>query len=90
MESDFDDVRAAFAAATGTATDMDLQPGMSLRDWFACQATDVDVMRHREFDFDPDTMIKTSKYTAEQARYRFADAMLEARKIRPEEHMRGR
>jgi hypothetical protein len=51
--------------------------GMTLRDWFATHANEADIERYREFSVGPEFYYK---YSREQARYRFADAMLEARK----------
>lgn len=53
-------------------------PGMSLRDWFAGQATDEDIRSYREAL--PSSGIHARyRFTRVQARWRFADAMLEAR-----------
>lgn len=52
--------------------------GMTLRDYFACKATDDDISRHQEFEFD--AYGAAPKFSREVARYKFADAMLEARK----------
>lgn len=55
--------------------------GMTLRDWFATHASEADIHVFREFP--PASYGGTTpppKYTREQARYRFADAMLEARR----------
>lgn len=54
------------------------QPGMSLRDWFAGQATEEDIDAHQEYV--KDTCGMNPKYTREQAKYRYADAMITARK----------
>jgi hypothetical protein len=45
--------------------------GMSLRDWFAGQALEEDIQWHIRF--------KSNRITREQARYAYADAMIEAR-----------
>jgi hypothetical protein len=47
--------------------------GMTLRDWFATHATDADIA-----DIQHGT-----KFTREQARYRYADRMLWAREVKP-------
>ena len=52
--------------------------GMSLRDWFAGQATEEDIDAHQEYAKDIGGMVP--KYTREQAKYRYADAMIAARK----------
>lgn len=54
--------------------------GMTLRDWFATQAKEADIEHYREYSVGPELFDEYYKYTREQARYRFADAMLEARK----------
>ena len=51
-------------------------PGMSLRDWFAGQATANDVKNHRG---DYDVGLTKYQFTCEQAKYRYADAMLAER-----------
>ena len=51
-------------------------PGMSLRDWFAGQATANDVENHRG---DYDVGLTKYQFTCEQAKYRYADAMLAER-----------
>ena len=68
MKDDIKDGGPAFAAAAGTATEMDLQPGMTLRDWFAGQALTAATMYQ--------TM--TPEDLAHDA-YRIADAMLAER-----------
>lgn len=47
--------------------------GLTLRDWFAAQATEADIMEH-----NPRT--NAGSVPREVAKYRYADAMLEARK----------
>lgn len=58
-------------------------PGMTVRDWFATHAGEEDIAAYREFSIDHDasTLMPCGyyKYTREQARYRFADAMLAER-----------
>ena len=50
--------------------------GMTLRDWFASQALEDDISEHAG-----GWLVKSSKweFTREQAKYRYADAMLAAR-----------
>jgi hypothetical protein len=52
-------------------------PGMSLRDWFAGQATEGDIDQHGDYYTAPGILVKV---TREEAKYRYADAMLAARK----------
>lgn len=54
-------------------------PGMSLRDWFAGQATDEDLWPHHIGRDHHGNIIGTR----EEAKYRYADAMLAARKKGP-------
>lgn len=49
--------------------------GMSLRDWFAGQASEADIERHSNF-WRGDTHIMR---TREEAKYAYADAMLATR-----------
>ncbi|WP_420411644.1 hypothetical protein [Roseibium sp.] len=70
---------AAFAAAAGTATDMDIQKGMSLRDWFAGQAlTGIGTWIVGD---DPSGKLASEAELNQRAHwaYRQADAMLRAR-----------
>lgn len=53
--------------------------GMSLRDWFASQATEKDIDAHQQYIRDS-IGDAVPKYTREQAKYRYADAMIAARK----------
>jgi len=56
--------------------------GMSLRDWFAGQATDEDIDNHRQWEYNRGWyyVYKTNpKLSREKARYAYADAMLAAR-----------
>lgn len=58
-----------------------VDPGMTLRDYFACKATDDDIARYQNFkDCVEDPFIMVPEFSREQARYKFADAMIEARK----------
>ncbi len=50
------------------------EPGMTLRDWFAGQATEQDIEAQQEWIGNP-----LSKLTRAQCRYLHADAMLAAR-----------
>lgn len=50
----------------------------TLRDWLAMNASEIDIAIYREYDTS-DPTAPTHKYTRDQARYRFADAMIEAR-----------
>lgn len=52
--------------------------GISMRDWFAGQATYDDISEHRGLFKD-----YAWEFTSEQARYRYADAMLAAREVKP-------
>lgn len=53
-------------------------PGMTLRDWFATHATEQDINRHRP-TVSVGYGIAHFECSAEEARYRYADAMLKAR-----------
>ena len=60
--------------------------GMTMRDYFAAHATKMDVDTHRGMEthrskVDGELVI-TFKYTYEQARYAYADAMLAAREAK--------
>lgn len=69
---------------------MDIHSGMTLRDYFAAKASEEDILQHIWKGFN-ETAIKTApdgtkyetsiaaRWTREQARYRYADAMLKAR-----------
>lgn len=59
-------------------------PEMSLRDWLAINATENDVWRHRQSEIGPNGELLGFCYTIEQARYKYADAMLHARAGRVE------
>ena len=54
-------------------------PGMSLRDWFAGQASEADIEAHEGGEVHPFTARVYNKRTREQAKYAYADAMLKAR-----------
>ena len=57
-------------------------PGMTLRDWFASHASETDIEEYRGLSVDPEGPISTSLYyqfTREQAKYRYADAMIKER-----------
>ncbi|MDR6511509.1 hypothetical protein J2792_002381 [Novosphingobium capsulatum] len=49
-------------------------PGLTIRDWFAAHAREMDIDEHRAFGAEGEWT-----NTREQARYAFADAMLAAR-----------
>ena len=55
--------------------------GMTLRDWFAGQATDKDIHRHMPWVEKRGAPLGVGEYacTHEEAKYRYADAMIEAR-----------
>jgi hypothetical protein len=52
---------------------------MSLRDWFAGQAREEDVAQHMDYYWCDVTGDWVPRYTREQAKYRYADAMLAER-----------
>jgi hypothetical protein len=52
--------------------------GMSLRDWFAGQANEEDILQHMGWTYGV-AGVTGSRFTREQARYKFANAMLAAR-----------
>jgi len=54
--------------------------GMALRDWFATHASEEDIRCHRNARNDANGFEVDPPATREQARYRYADAMLKARK----------
>lgn len=56
--------------------------GMTLRDYFAIHATNQDIEGYRDADLAEDGVIEYRRTTA-QARYAFADAMIEAREVHP-------
>ena len=61
---------------------------MTLRDYFAAKATEEDIKAHREGPMEEHVAIdvngrkyithRNTRYTREQAKYRYADAMLKA------------
>ena len=63
--------------------------GMSLRDYFAAKATEEDIKAHREGSMEEHIAVdgtgrkyithRNTRYTREQAKYRYADSMLKAR-----------
>lgn len=57
-----------------------IKRGMSLRDWFASQATENDIEMHTGGDIDPRSGRVVNGRTREQAKYHYADAMIAARK----------
>lgn len=66
-----------------------VQEGMTLRDYFAAKATEEDIKAHREGSMEEHIAVdgtgrkyithRNTRYTREQAKYRYADAMLKAR-----------
>ena len=62
----------------------DIHPDMTLRDWLAFNATEQDITNANEVVKVLPGILAPSrrffKYTREEARYRYADAMLAARK----------
>jgi hypothetical protein len=54
--------------------------GMTLRDWFAGTATEEDIRAHMTYSRHGITF----SVTREQAKYRYADAMLKAREVSDE------
>lgn len=64
-------------------------PGMTLRDYFAAKATEEDINAHREGPMEEHIVSdvkgrklithRSTRYTREQAKYRYADAMLKVR-----------
>jgi hypothetical protein len=63
----------------GTITiDKELIGGMTLRDWFAGQASEADIRHHQCFIGDSGDF----RYSREEARYRYADAMIAARGVK--------
>lgn len=69
--------------------DFDYGVGMTLRDYFAAKATEQDIKEHEKSEgkeiVGKDTLgnewkrAETIYYTREQAKYRYADAMLKER-----------
>lgn len=57
--------------------------GMSLRDWFAGQATEQDIEMHTGGEIHPKSGGIINGRTREQAKYAYADAMLAAREVKP-------
>ena len=63
--------------------------GIALRDYFAAKATEEDINAHREGPMEEHIVSdlngrkhithRSTRYTREQAKYRYADAMLKAR-----------
>ena len=58
----------------------DGSPGMTMRDWFAATATEADVRWHRHASRDWAGNPRDDECSPEVAKFRYADAMLEARK----------
>ena len=59
------------------------EPGMTLRDWFAGQATEADIEAHSGGEIHPKTGRAYNQKTREQAKYSYADAMIAAREAKP-------
>lgn len=85
--TDRDDGGPAFPARpTETLTNgatVTAHPGMSLRDYFAVEAGEEDIRQFqnwRRVEGQSRFPESLPKFTREEARYRFADAMLAARK----------
>lgn len=55
------------------------EPGMTLRDWFAGQASETDIAAHRVTKRNIAGHPLDAPGSREDARYRYADAMLAAR-----------
>lgn len=74
----------AFPCEGGDNSGLHAHPGMSLRCWLASQASNEDVLAHMEFHMCP-SISGRKVYTGsrEEAKYRYADAMLKAREVRP-------
>jgi hypothetical protein len=73
-----------FAKEMETISGLQFSTGMSLRDWFAGQAMETEIRNHQKFTqyaaaYGEKQPPPKPKFTREQARYNFADAMLEAR-----------
>lgn len=81
---DIDHGGPAFPVASyvidGTAYDDSELRGMNLRDYFAVRATKEDIENHRTYEIRPD-LVQHTHYTVtvEQAKYAYADAMINAR-----------
>ena len=60
-----------------------LDNGMSLRDWFAGQATEEDIEAHLGGEVCVESGRKINKRSRESAKYHYSDAMLAARKEKP-------
>lgn len=55
--------------------------GMTLRDWFAGQASEEDVEAHLGGKIHPQTGRTYATLSREEAKYAYADAMLKAREV---------
>ena len=77
-------------ACQGPTTAPEIYYGMTLRDYFAARASEVDIEEHIWKGFKEDVPIlcsdgstrmgsRNAHWTREQAKYRYADAMLKAR-----------
>jgi len=59
--------------------------GMSLRDWFAANASEQDIEEHLGGKISPKTGRKTDCLSREKAKFAYADAMIKARVADPAE-----
>ena len=88
MSNEFKTGGLAFPAPN-LIIDGETQFGMTLRDYFAAKATEEDIKAHREGSMEEHIAVdgtgrkyithRNTRYTREQAKYRYADAMLKAR-----------
>ena len=60
-----------------------INPGMTLRDWFATHASEQDIESHRVTKRNVAGQPLEAPSSREVARYRHADAMIAARKEKP-------
>ncbi len=64
----------------GCAPSITIIPGMTLRDWFAGQASEEDIKAHRKIKYWDQGCGYDYVNTREQAKYDYADAMIAAQK----------
>ena len=62
--------------STGACVPRESEFGMSLRDWFAGQASERDIAVHQYYYFEG----KDRRRSREQAKYVYADKMMQARR----------
>lgn len=83
MSAEIDDGGPAFPSPGFTYPNGELQYpvyGMPLRDWLATHATEEDIEHHQSpWDYSSSSQSKPAR-TREEARYKFADAMIRTRK----------